>query len=125
ATASTPAASSPTGVPPLPPVRARGWEITVERWLSAVIAPPYQPLDPAALAPFQDELREALAAAQAGSRAEAQAAAALQTGPGCPSARADGDLACIDLRPLVRSELGPSGTRAGARRPPAKPRSPR
>jgi lipopolysaccharide biosynthesis regulator YciM len=119
-------------IPPLPPVRARGWEITVERWLTAVIAPPYQPLDPAALQPFQVELRAALATAQRSSRAEAQAATALQDGADCPSAPADGDAACLDLRPLVRPQVRPQvhpqaavNPRAGAGRPHAKPRPPR
>jgi len=116
---------APTPVPPLPQVRARGWEITVERWLTAVIAPAYPPLDAAALQPFQAELREALTTAQTRSRPEAQAAAALLNGPGCPSARADGDPACLDLRPLVRPPVVPEGTRPGAGRPPAKPRAPR
>ncbi len=116
---------APGRVPPLPPVRARGWEITVERWLTAVIAPDYRPLEAAALRPFQAELREALATAQRSSRAEAQAAAALQNGPQCPSTRADGDPDCLDLGPLVRPQTDPENPRTGAGRPPAKPRPPR
>jgi len=115
---------APAPVPPLPQVRARGWEITVERWLTAVIAPPYPGLEAAALQPFQTELRAALATAQTRSRAEAQAAAALLNGAGCPSARADGAPACLDLRPLVHPVV-PRGAHAGAGRPPAKPRAPR
>lgn len=112
---------APAPVPPLPQVRARGWEITVERWLTAVIAPEVPRLDAAALQPFQAELREALAAAQTRSRAEAQAAQTLLNGAGCPSARAEGDPPCLDLGPPVV----PPGTHAGAGRPPAKPRAPR
>ena len=41
-------------------LNARGWEITVERWLTAVIAPDYRPLEAAALRPFQVELRVSL-----------------------------------------------------------------
>lgn len=112
-------------LPPLPPVRARGWEITVERWLAAVIAPAYAPLPAAALTPFQGELREALAAAQASTRAEAQAAAARQNGPGCLSAAAEGEASCLDLRPLIRPASAADGPGAGAGAGPAKPRPPR
>jgi len=108
----------PDPVPPLPAVRTKGWEITVERWLTGVIAPPFEPLAPAALGPFQAELRQAVEAAQAGTRAEAQAAQALQTAAGCPPGRADADPACLDLRPLVQR----GADRPGPDRAPAKPR---
>ncbi|MBL8975257.1 MAG: tetratricopeptide repeat protein, partial [Myxococcales bacterium] len=87
-------------VPALPPVRKSGWEITVERWLTGVIAPEFTPLAPGALDPFQADLARALAAAEAGTRAEAQAARARQNDASCPSA-GSGAPACLDLRPLV------------------------
>ena len=116
---------APAPVPPLPQVRARGWEITVERWLTAVIAPDYPRLDAAALQPFQAELREALAAAQTRSRAEAQAAQTLLHGAGCPAAPAEGAPPCLDLGPLVRPPEVPGGARADPGRTPGKPRAPR
>lgn len=116
---------APAPVPPLPQVRARGWEITVERWLTAVIAPEVPRLDAAALQPFQAELREALAAAQTRSRAEAQAAETLLNGAGCRSARVEDGPPCLDLGPVVRPPVVPPGTHADAGRPPAKPRAPR
>jgi hypothetical protein len=99
---------------PLPQVRKGGWEITVDRWLTSVTAPRYEPLPVDVLAPYRAELGQALAAAEAGTRAEAQAAQARRGGPGCggsSSARAD-DPACLDLRPLIREE---TGGRAGGR----------
>ena len=115
----------------LPPVRKSGWEITVERWLTGVIAPEFTPLAPSALAPFEVDLGRALAAAEAGTRAEAQAARALQNAATCPSAAsaATGAATCVDLRPLVdpseplRRGAGPA--RRGAGPGPAKPRPPR
>ena len=121
---------------PLPQVRKGGWEITVDRWLTSVTAPAYEPLPPEALAPYRAELGQALAAAEAGTRAEAQAAQARQGGSGCPSAREGGDAepACLDLRPLIREDAGgkssatPRASRASERARPdpapaaAKPR---
>jgi len=109
------------GVAALPPVRKSGWEITVERWLTAVIAPEYTPLTAGALTPFQVELGQAITAAQAGPRAEAQSAKALQTAPQCPSAATAPDPACLDLRPLVQSSA-PGVTPPAPGRAAAKPR---
>lgn len=103
------------GLLPLPQVRKGGWEITVDRWLTSVTAPRYEALPVDVLAPYRAELGLALAAAEAGTRAEAQAAQARRVGPGCAgSARAD-DPGCLDLRPLIREETG--GTADAAKRP--------
>ncbi len=107
------------GAPPrmaiaaLPPVRKNGWEITVERWLTGVIAPEFLPLPASALAPFRADLDQALAAAEAGTRAEAQAARARQNDAPCPPRPPSGAL-CVDLRPLV----DPAAQRSAKPRPP-------
>ncbi|HEY0137241.1 MAG TPA: tetratricopeptide repeat protein, partial [Nannocystis sp.] len=111
-TGATHLSSGQPRVAPLPPVRKSGWEITVERWLTGVIAPEYTPLAPDALTPFRAELGQALAAAQAGPRAEAQSAKALQTAANCPLGPQAPGPGCLDLRPLVRPS--PTDERAGA-----------
>ena len=120
--------SAPIRVAPLPPVRKSGWEITVERWLTGVIAPDYTPLGADALMPFRVELGQALAAAQTGPRAEAQSAKALQTAAQCPLGPQAPEPACLDLRPLVRPSV--PAERVGAPGSPdssmaAKPRATR
>jgi Flp pilus assembly protein TadD len=101
-----PAAAARRGpaVPPLPQIRKERWEIAVDRWLTGVTAPTYAALSPAALQPYRAELQQALAAAQDGTRAEAQAAQARRRGA-CPTARGED---CLDLRPLFDD---PQGTR--------------
>jgi len=93
----------------------------VERWLTGVIAPEYTPLAPDALTPFRVELGQALTAAQAGPRAEAQSAKALQTAPDCPSDASAPAPACLDLRPLVQPSRAAVPPRAPAE-PAAMPR---
>lgn len=95
---------------PLPQVRKGGWEITVDRWLTGVTAPPYEALPLDVLTPYRAELGQALAAAEAGTRAEAQAVQTRLGRPGCPSTRDGGavDPGCLDLRPLIREANGSS-----------------
>lgn len=102
-------------LPALPQVRKGGWEITVDRWLTSVTAPRYEPVPASALEPYRAELDQAFAAAEAGTRAEAQAAEARRT---CPSSRAGAASGCVDLWPLV---LGPGAAERSG--PAAAPRA--
>lgn len=94
--------------PPLPPLRARGWEITVDRWLSQVIAPKVAGLPASALTPHAAALGDALAATAAGTRAEAWAEGRLRR-----PCRAGGERECLDLRPLF-TEPVPAPPRGSA-----------
>lgn len=100
-----------TPAPSLPPIRGRGWEITVDRWLAQTIAPKVTGLPPAALAPYAAALADALAEDGAGTRAEASARARLRR----PCA-AEGPAECLDLRPLITAPVpvpppGPAASR--------------
>lgn len=87
-------------LPPLPPLRASGWEIAVDRWLAQVIAPPIEARSAASLAPHAAALQEALAGAAEGTRAEAWSEARLRR----PCSEG-GERDCLDLRPLVREPV--------------------
>lgn len=111
-------------LPALPQVRKGGWEITVDRWLTSVTAPRYEPVPASALEPYRTELEQAFTAAEAGTRAEAQAAEARRT---CPSTRAVAGAGCLDLRPLVQEtaqEAAPGGVAAAVATTAAPPAAP-
>jgi hypothetical protein len=93
-------AAETSGLPPLPPLRATGWEIVIDRWLAQVIAPPVEPLPAASLAPHGEALQQALAGADDGSRAEAWAADRL-----IRACEPGGERDCLDLRPLIREPV--------------------
>lgn len=95
-----------TELPPLPPLRASGWEIAVDRWLAQVIAPPIEPRPAASLAPHAVALQEALAGAAEGTRAEAWSETRLRRSCGQDGAAGrGGERDCLDLRPLIREPV--------------------
>jgi tetratricopeptide (TPR) repeat protein len=61
---------------PLPRLRSRGWETSLERWLTELVAPvPTRPIPAGAVAPHLDALARAIKTASAGTRAERDALA--------------------------------------------------
>ncbi|MCB9567652.1 MAG: tetratricopeptide repeat protein [Myxococcales bacterium] len=96
--------------PPLPHFTQRGWEAAVSRWLILRTAPPYRPLRPQDLAPAEEPLRRALAAAADGTRAEREAL--REAMEGCPGAAGEG----LCLAPLVRGPVDLDGLAGGRRR---------
>jgi hypothetical protein len=99
--------------PPAP--RARESDAALQRWISRLVAPSFEPLAAAALAPHRVALASALRAAASGTRAERAAATAARTACAERPAHgragslvdangdADGDAVC--LRPLVRETV--------------------
>ncbi len=87
---------------PLPASNKDGWEITIERWIRALVAPEVQGLEPARIKPYLPELEQALDAAAEGTRAEQQAAAWIRESCGeAPAKPAENASAPRCLAPLV------------------------
>ncbi len=62
------------GIATPPALPEHRWATVVERWLDETIAPDYEPLDPADLAPHLEQLRAAWTHSRTGTRAEMAAA---------------------------------------------------
>ncbi len=112
-----PRSARPTGITAPPILPEQRWGTVVERWLDAMVAPDYTPLDAKDLAPHLDQVRAAWQASMAGTRAE-MAAASLAVGP-CgstdPAKPTKGELPkALCLAPLARGTLDfsdPAGSR--------------
>lgn len=96
-------AAAPPSLGELPQLHGRGWETTLERWLVEVTARPPEPIPASALAPHHGALARALAAAEAGTRAEREALARVD-GP-CAPAPAKSTARQLCLAPLVRGTI--------------------
>ncbi|MCB9752814.1 MAG: tetratricopeptide repeat protein [Myxococcales bacterium] len=86
---------------PLPASNQDGWEIAIERWIRALVAPDFESLPVARVKPYLPELERALAEAAEGTRAEQRAAAWIRescTEQERPESRASGPRC---LAPLV------------------------
>ncbi|MEZ4429727.1 MAG: tetratricopeptide repeat protein [Nannocystaceae bacterium] len=96
----------------LPPMAATNWEVTLDRWLRARIAPGYTAIEATALAPHRQALASALTAAGQGTRAERKAAAVVRET--CANDRAEDGPRC--LAPLIRGPVAIAGADAPATR---------
>lgn len=91
---------------------ATNWEVTLDRWLRARIAPGYTAIEATALAPHRQALASALTAAGQGTRAERKAAAVVRET--CANDRAEDGPRC--LAPLIRGPVAIAGADAPATR---------